>query len=78
MSSEVNVSLYNLNSIIGCNHVYEGITFAESRICSQGISNMWALIGFYIWLFISVFFFSISIDKLKPLIDKKKLEIEVK
>lgn len=78
MSSDVNTSLSNINSIIGCNHVYEGITFAESKICNYGISDMWALMGFYIWLFISVFFFAVSIDKLKPLIDKKKLEIEVK
>ena len=73
----MNVSLANLDSLINCNHVYQGITFAESKVCSDGSLKLWKLNIYYIWLFISIFFFAVAINKLKPLIEKKKLEIEV-
>ena len=77
LATDMNASLPNLNYIIGCTHVFEGITFAESNVCNGGMSDLWYLIYFYIWLFLSVFFFAVAINKLKPLIEKKKLEIEV-
>ena len=78
LSSDMNVTLPILESIINCSHVFSGVTFAEEILCAEGENTVWYLIQYFLYLLISVFFFGVAINKLKPLIEKKKLEIEVK
>jgi hypothetical protein len=69
-------SLY-LNDLIGCQHVYDGIEYMEYRVCRQGIKYSYYLIACYSWLFLAILLFAVAVNKLKPLVEKKKSELEV-
>ena len=67
----------NLNNLIGCNHVYEELVFAETKFCSLGMNWTYSLFITISWLFLIVLLFAYSVNRMKPLVEKRKHEIDV-
>ncbi len=67
----------HLNIIIECRHVYENILFAEKEFCKDGMNWTYSLFTSMSWLFLIIFLCSYAINRLKPLVEKRKSEIEV-
>lgn len=83
---EMNLNLQNqlknfrqntLDELISCKHVYETVEFVESRFCVNGMKWSNYLISCYSWLFIIIFLCAYAVNRMKPLVEKKKNEIEV-
>lgn len=83
---EANLNLQNqlknfrqntLDELISCKHVYETVEFVESRFCVNGMKWSNYLISCYSWLFIIIFLSAYAVNRMKPLVEKKKNEIEV-
>lgn len=68
----------SLNKLIGCNHVYEEIVFAETNFCKLGMNWTYSLFIIISWLFLIVLLFSYSVNRMKPLVEKRKHEIDVR
>jgi hypothetical protein len=66
-----------LEDLISCKHVYETVQFIESRFCVNGMKWSNYLITCYSWLFIIIFLCAYAVNRMKPLVEKKKNEIEV-
>jgi len=67
-----------LKDLMECSHVYESILFIENRFCLYGMKWSNYLISSYSWLFLIIFISSYAINRMKPVVEKKKSEIEVK
>lgn len=66
-----------MDKLINCGHVYDNIELYEKKICGEALSSSYAVVTTYMWLCLFVLLFAYSINRMKPLVDKKKFEIEV-
>ena len=66
----------NLEELLSCRHVYESYEFVEKRLCVNGMKWANQLITFYSWLFIIILLCAYAVNRMKPLVEKKKNEIE--
>ena len=70
----MNDSLYYLSN---CYHVYSSVEYFEERFCASGMKWSNYLISTYSWLILVIFLCSYGINRLKPIVEKKKSDIEV-
>jgi hypothetical protein len=73
---DIEDSRENISSFIKCNHIYTDIPTIESKVCKTGLSDMFSLIQLYLWLSIISLLVSVGINRLKPLVEKKKYELD--
>lgn len=66
-----------LNYLIGCRNVYETVEYVEARVCKDGMNWSYKLVSSYTWFCLIIFLVSFAINRMKPLVEKKKSEIEV-
>jgi hypothetical protein len=66
-----------LIKLTSCSYVYQSVTFMEERFCASGMNWSKSLITSYSWLMLIIFITSYGINRLKPVVEKKKSEIEV-
>lgn len=67
----------HLYPLIECNHVYSNILSAEANFCKYGMNWTYSLFTSMSWLFLILLLCSYAINRLKPLVEKRKNEIEV-
>jgi hypothetical protein len=66
-----------IQPLIKCNHVYDGVQYFESNFCKTSMKNAYRLVESYTWLFLIVLLCAVAVNRLKPLVEKKKSELEV-
>jgi hypothetical protein len=67
----------SLDYLIESHNVYETVQHIEENVCKKGMHWMNYLITSYTWLTLIVLLSAVAINRLKPLVEKKKLEVEV-
>jgi hypothetical protein len=65
----------HLSKLMGCSHVYSSVTFYENRFCVDGMRWANLLLTSYTWLFLIIFLSAYAINRMKPVVEKKKSEI---
>jgi hypothetical protein len=66
-----------LNDLLGCKIVYDQVVSVEQKFCVNGIRWTQSLLSSYTWLFFIILLCAYAVNRLKPLVEKKKQEIEV-
>lgn len=66
----------HLSKLIECSHVYNSVTFYEDRFCVNGMAWARFLLSSYTWLFLIIFLTAYAVNRMKPVVEKKKSEIE--
>lgn len=62
--------------LIGCDHVYSTVEYFEERFCVSGMKWANYLLTSYSWLVLIIFLFAYAVNRMKPLVEKKKSELE--
>lgn len=65
-----------LNNFLQCDRVYSALPDFEEQFCYQGIDLLNSILLYYPWMFILVFIFGISLNRLEIHIWKNKLDIK--
>lgn len=60
-----------------CEHVYKDVVFIEENVCKTGMHDMLALTQLYFWQSLVVLLVAVGVNRLKPIVDKKKYQFEV-
>jgi hypothetical protein len=67
-----------LDRAIKCDNVYSNVVNLEEQFCKNGLSWSKNLLASVPWLVIVVLIFAYAVNRLKPLVEKRKSEIDVK
>jgi hypothetical protein len=67
----------SLDYLIESHNVYQTVQYVEEHVCRQGMQWMNNLITSYTWLNLIILLSAVAINRLKPLVEKKKLELDV-
>lgn len=59
-------------------HLVKTVEYTENRLCKNGLDWTFSLVKSYTYLFFCILIMAIAVNRMKPLVEKKKNEIEVK